>query len=84
VDIFEVRGQQRPKHGTVFAPERSRNGLVFGYRGLDQVERRTVIEFAQLPQAISESEVRFAVRLEPREENWTKHTITPALIPFMT
>jgi glycogen debranching enzyme len=67
-DIFEVRGQQRPEHGEVFTPERRGNGLVFRYRGLDQVERRTLIEFAQLPQAISESEVRFAVRLEPREE----------------
>jgi glycogen debranching enzyme len=67
-DIFEVRGQQRPEHGEVLAAERSSNRLIFRYRGLDQVERRTVIEFPQSPQAISESEARFAVRLEPRDE----------------
>jgi len=67
-DIFEVRGQQRTNHGERLTPERPPDGLIFRYRGLDQVERRTVIEFAQSPQAISESEVDFAVRLEPREE----------------
>ena len=68
LDIFEVRGQQRPKRGKMLEPERRPNGIVFGYCGLDSVVRRTVIECAPSPQSVLAAELRFDLHLEPREE----------------
>src|SRR5665213_4236683 len=38
-DIFEVRGMRRAARGVVTEPRRVGRGVVFGYQGLDGVER---------------------------------------------
>ncbi len=45
VDIFEVRGQERLKHGSIEPGLPEKNQLTLAYRGLDGVSRSTVIKF---------------------------------------
>ncbi|MBP0494716.1 amylo-alpha-1,6-glucosidase [Pararoseomonas indoligenes] len=65
-DIFEVRGQKRTRRGERRAPEVRPNGdLVFAYRGLDEVERRTRLRFDPTPQGSPARDNRWPVELEP-------------------
>ena len=45
-DVFEVRGQRRRRRGHDLNPELTRDQVVLGYRGLDDVIRRTVLTFS--------------------------------------
>jgi glycogen debranching enzyme len=67
-DIFEVRGTRRAARGTELPPEVSADRVTLGYRGLDQVMRRTLLRFAPQPEQISESRARFPVDLGPQQE----------------
>ena len=44
-DIFEVRGMERASRGELAPPEMERDEVIFRYRGLDAVERKTRILF---------------------------------------
>jgi glycogen debranching enzyme len=44
-DIFEVRGMERASRGELAPPEMERDEVVFRYRGLDAIERKTRILF---------------------------------------
>lgn len=46
-DIFEVRGVVRPERGRYRPPEVGPDRLLFGYRGLDGLERRTAVAFSE-------------------------------------
>ena len=63
-NVFEVRGTRRPRRG-VRLPDRSGDDYVLGYRGLDDVERRTHIRWSRLPAALEPGVARFRFRLEP-------------------
>lgn len=43
LDIFEVRGMERASRGEMASPEVDRDEVVFRYRGLDAIERKTRI-----------------------------------------
>jgi glycogen debranching enzyme len=45
VDIFEIRGQERHKRGSLEPPLFDKDQLTLAYRGLDGVKRSTVIKF---------------------------------------
>ena len=65
-DIFEIRGMNRKGRGEDLEPSIEGSALVFGYRGLDGVERRTRFEFS--PGAdISADAVAFQLALDPHE-----------------
>jgi glycogen debranching enzyme len=49
IDLFELRGSKRPKHGTHLPPKTGPAELVLAYRGLDDLERRTEIAFEPKP-----------------------------------
>ena len=49
VDLFELRGSKRAKHGTHLPPRMGPAELVLAYRGLDDLERRTEIGFEPTP-----------------------------------
>ena len=67
-DIFEVRGKTRARKGH-YLPERIEAGsLHFAYEGRDGVIRRTHVECSPQPQKISSSLMKFAFRLQPKEE----------------
>jgi glycogen debranching enzyme len=67
-DIFEVRGTQRERRGTALPPLISSGTVVLGYRGLDNVVRRSRLEFAPVPNQLSASDAQFHIALDPHEE----------------
>lgn len=68
-DIFEVRGQTRPRRGAAnfeCAPER----VVIAYRGLDNIFRRTILTFDPAPVKLSERSALYQLDLpEGRRES---------------
>jgi len=51
-DIFEVRGTTRKERGRLQAPTATDSAIRLGYRGLDQVERATLIDLSPPPNTI--------------------------------
>jgi glycogen debranching enzyme len=67
-DIFEVRGMKRKAHGQHLAPEVADDGIDLGYRGLDNVVRRTLIRFEPRPAWLTAATARFDLSLRPQQE----------------
>ncbi|MGB2671987.1 MAG: amylo-alpha-1,6-glucosidase [Candidatus Acidiferrum sp.] len=66
VDLFEVRGSKREKRGEILPVQTNEQEVLLGYRGLDNVERRTRIYFWQVPQSLESDAARFTFKLEPK------------------
>jgi glycogen debranching enzyme len=64
-DIFEVRGQQRHARGQVLTPQVSQDRVVLGYHGLDEVVRRTYLQFTPAPSALTGDAARWEMTLAP-------------------
>ncbi len=64
-DIFEVRGQTRPKRGKAEF-ELSNNCAKLIYHGLDNVTRRTIISFDPPPAALDQGLAHYALKLAGR------------------
>src|SRR5260370_46116 len=62
-DIFEVRGWKRDARGELFSPEINQSMVVFRYRGRDNVERKTHLQFTPLADHTSDGEVSWNVQL---------------------
>ncbi len=62
-DIFEVRGVHRERRGNDLATHHHERELLLGYRGLDDVSRRTRIGFSLPPQIIDETRAHFSLTL---------------------
>jgi glycogen debranching enzyme len=67
-DIFEVRGMRRERRGTRLPDEIDAGRVVLGYEGLDNVTRRTVLQFSPEPATLSASEANFEMELEPQQQ----------------
>jgi len=67
-DIYEVRGVTRTTRGTSLSPEVTSSRVVLGYRGLDNVERRTRLDFTPPLDRVTESYGHHALELQPRDE----------------
>jgi glycogen debranching enzyme len=69
VDIFEIRGQERPRHGTVEPALLEKDQLTLAYRGLDGVRRSTAVKFQSHTEFLPVNEVfkrvSFSFDLEP-------------------
>ena len=65
-DIFEIRGVKRKARGEDLAPEIADGRVALRYRGLDRVERRTVLHFTPRPTLLDTSHAEFEVELLPR------------------
>jgi glycogen debranching enzyme len=65
IDLFELRGVKRAKHGARLPSQTGPAELVLAYRGLDDVERRTEIGFAPAPARIDKDSARWLVDLRP-------------------
>lgn len=63
VDLFEVRGVRRKRHGTMQAPERRKDGVKFLYRGLDNSMRFTELRFDPPPKRLDADHAAFALAL---------------------
>jgi glycogen debranching enzyme len=58
-DLFEVRGERRPRRGTSEARQLDERTICFTYFGLDEIERTTMLHFDPAPD-----------RLSPRGASW--------------
>ena len=67
-DIYEVRGMQRKAHGQHLAAEVTDDRVALGYRGLDNVVRRTLIQFEPRPASLTASTARLDMSLRPQQE----------------
>lgn len=67
VDIFEVRGLTRARHGHLHSPRVDGESLVYSYDGLDGVHRQTCIQFSPQPTTVSARRATFRVKLSHRE-----------------
>src|SRR5262245_17738339 len=65
-DIFEVRGMRRERRGERLEPIATDRQLRFQYHGLDGEERWTIVEWSDLPAAITGTIARFEYDLAPQ------------------
>lgn len=62
-DIFEVRGTQRAKKGTLLEPRLEDGAILLAYDGLDGVRRTTRIELSPAPEHAMGREARYRLSL---------------------
>lgn len=67
-DIFEVRGQHRPRRGRYLDPNVTPDGVRLSYVGLDDITRTTRITATPAPSSVTESELCFRLTLVPKED----------------
>ena len=80
-DIFEVRGMKRASRGRIHNPKTSANRLIFSYRGLDEMERSTVVEFEVRPNRLElgrhQAQLHYDFTLEPYEVQALEFNVFP-------
>ena len=64
-DLFEVRGNRRPRRGTLHPPELGPGMVTLAYTGLDGQDRRTRIRFDPAPARLAADHADFHVHLAP-------------------
>lgn len=67
-DIFEVRGQRRPRRGRRLASETRADEVKLAYEGLDGSVRRTRLEWTPAPSDLAAGRAAFDLTLEPHQE----------------
>jgi glycogen debranching enzyme len=67
-DIFEVRGQHRPRRGRMLDTRTGVDFVEMAYEGLDGVTRRTRIECKPQPRRVTASELQLNANLDGRCE----------------
>jgi len=77
VDVFQVRGVARQKHGQYFAPIVKPDSMTFVYRGLDHVTRKTHIRLSPAPNEIHERTAMWQLRLQSLKRLQIEIQITP-------
>ena len=65
VDLFEVRGMVRTRHGTHKPAHVTRHTVLLAYTGLDERRRTTCLSFQPAPDRIDEGRALFDVSLPP-------------------
>jgi glycogen debranching enzyme len=63
-DLFEVRGEKRAQRGVALEPQIEDSRIVLGYRGLDQMERRTILTFEPAPRQLDAYSAQFDLALD--------------------
>jgi glycogen debranching enzyme len=66
-DLFEVRGKKRLRRGEMSTERRSDTTTVLRYRGLDEIERVTCLEFEPAPTRLGTATAVFELSLAPGE-----------------
>lgn len=64
-DLFEARGRIRPRRGVRLKTIRSKSGLVFGYKGLDETIRRTHVRCSPAPKQVLADGFKIESRVPP-------------------
>ena len=79
VDVFQVRGVARAEHGQYYRPLIERDGLIFSYRGLDNILRQTVVRMNPAPVEIKDNTAHWKLRLESLVKTALEITVTPCV-----
>jgi glycogen debranching enzyme len=66
-DIFEVRGNPRPRRGRLLPAETGTDRVRLGYEGLDRRRRAATLCFEPTPDRLTSASARWDVQLEPGE-----------------
>ena len=66
-DVFEVRGTQRARRGTIHPPQIAPAHVLLSYSGLDQKSRETRLCFDPEPATLEAGEAVFQLALEPQQ-----------------
>ena len=66
-DLFEIRGERRPRRGTLGVAKVDGRTIRFSYSGLDGVERSTHIHFDPAPDRLGERCARWDLDLDAHE-----------------
>lgn len=77
VDVFEVRGMVRSKHGQYHQPVVTANSIGFFYLGLDHLMRHTLVELDPAPARIEGQVALWQLELPPLQQVDFHVTITP-------
>jgi len=77
VDVFQVRGVARQKHGQYYRPIVRDPSIAFYYRGLDGVMRQTLVKVSPQPSEFHERGARWELRLEPLKRVELELSVTP-------
>jgi glycogen debranching enzyme len=85
-DIFEVRGTKRAKRGDRLSDSLDGDTAVLSYRGLDNVSRKTRVEFTPKPRVLTTRQARYEFTLDPKQEQSVFVTVSCErnLIPVPT
>jgi len=75
-DIFEVRGAYRPGRGQYYRPLVGESEVVWLYRGLDGVLRRTRLQFSPPPDELQAGRALWQLPLDPRDSAEIEARIT--------
>ncbi len=67
-DLFEARGRKRPRRGWRLKTIRSKSGLVFGYKGLDEIIRQTHVRCSPAPKQVMADGFRIESRIPPHTD----------------
>ncbi len=65
LDLFELRGSVRRRHGQILADERTPDGVTLAYLGLDGQTRRTQFAFDPPPESVEARRARWQIELPP-------------------
>ena len=79
MDVFQVRGVARFDHGQYFKSVIEPDGLIFSYRGRDEILRQTVIRMNPAPFRIAGSTAHWKLQLEPLRKTMLEITVTPCV-----
>ncbi len=66
-DLFEVRGERRPRRGRSWVEQRSNAAVALHYLGLDRIERVTRLSFEPAPTRLDGDGARYRLSLGPGE-----------------
>lgn len=80
-DLFEVRGQVRPRRGLLLQPQLTEDAVELAYEGLDHVVRRTRIECGTPPERIGPEDLRYRFPLGAHAERDLEFTIACTVEP---
>ncbi|MGI8841820.1 MAG: amylo-alpha-1,6-glucosidase [Caulobacteraceae bacterium] len=64
-DMFEVRGMRRAARGALAAPRLTGRGVVYGYGGLDGVQRSGAVMFSEPPWRLTANRADFMFAVAP-------------------
>jgi glycogen debranching enzyme len=79
MDVFQVRGVERDHLGHYYQPLTYRDSVVFYYKGLDGIARKTLIHLSPEPEHIEGTRATWRVKLPPFKRFQLQTVITPTV-----